>query len=327
IGAAVRAAQSLSLHNESSWGQIDHIERQVRRQVWWTVFIGDGFSALSYGRPSMLVDQDCNVHQPLDLDDTSATCPGFNSVEKREDGEYHPVTIHSYHRYKTQLYRIAATITRQIHIRCSTRSLEVITDHIKKIYQKLLEWEKSIPPELKLPSYSGLTVDDQSSPILKIFTIQAMTLQVSYDNVQLFLFRPFLALQRPYHSLPDTYERLNGGTGNCTASIIAAAREQCWISASRTSMIGQHLQILQLMRSSPACVHMGVHSFAAGVMLGLMALAKPASQRGHECKLGISRLVRIARTATLQAPVWSQSAEVFTDLIHLIAAEETKALL
>jgi hypothetical protein len=40
--AAIRLAQGIKLHRESTWGDIDPIEREVRRRVWWALYVLDG---------------------------------------------------------------------------------------------------------------------------------------------------------------------------------------------------------------------------------------------------------------------------------------------
>lgn len=42
IGAGVKSAQALGLHQENSWGQINPITREVRRRVWWALVVADG---------------------------------------------------------------------------------------------------------------------------------------------------------------------------------------------------------------------------------------------------------------------------------------------
>jgi hypothetical protein len=41
MGAAVRVAQAMELHNESAWGEISPIEREVRRGLWWQLYTSD----------------------------------------------------------------------------------------------------------------------------------------------------------------------------------------------------------------------------------------------------------------------------------------------
>jgi hypothetical protein len=42
FGATVKAAQAMGLHDENLWGKVDHIEREIRRRLWWTLYISDG---------------------------------------------------------------------------------------------------------------------------------------------------------------------------------------------------------------------------------------------------------------------------------------------
>jgi Fungal specific transcription factor domain len=42
LGMAIRAAQAIGLHKEALWGQIDPIERHIRRTIWWSLYMADG---------------------------------------------------------------------------------------------------------------------------------------------------------------------------------------------------------------------------------------------------------------------------------------------
>ena len=44
VAMMVRAAQSMNLHKEAVWGDIDETERHVRRMVWWSIFMSDGYA-------------------------------------------------------------------------------------------------------------------------------------------------------------------------------------------------------------------------------------------------------------------------------------------
>lgn len=54
MDATLHAAQSIGLHQESAWGPISFIERQIRRRVWWIVFTGATYVMLllNSGAPS-----------------------------------------------------------------------------------------------------------------------------------------------------------------------------------------------------------------------------------------------------------------------------------
>ena len=42
FGAAVRAAQAIGLYNEDLWGTLNHVAREIRRRIWWSLYISDG---------------------------------------------------------------------------------------------------------------------------------------------------------------------------------------------------------------------------------------------------------------------------------------------
>lgn len=51
LGIAVRMAISLGLHRELPFWSISPFEREVRRRVWWVVFIFDSGASITFGRP------------------------------------------------------------------------------------------------------------------------------------------------------------------------------------------------------------------------------------------------------------------------------------
>jgi hypothetical protein len=67
IGNAVKVAQDLGLYTES--GPLPVIEGEMRRRVWWTIYILDRSMAVELGRPVLIDDADCDVSLPAGVDD------------------------------------------------------------------------------------------------------------------------------------------------------------------------------------------------------------------------------------------------------------------
>ncbi|KAJ0153556.1 putative transcriptional regulatory protein, partial [Colletotrichum tanaceti] len=68
LGTAVRAGQDLGLYSESGpWPVV--VEGEMRRRVWWTIYILDRSLALDLGRPVLIDDADCDVPLPAGVDD------------------------------------------------------------------------------------------------------------------------------------------------------------------------------------------------------------------------------------------------------------------
>ncbi|KAI0180480.1 fungal-specific transcription factor domain-containing protein [Hypoxylon sp. FL1284] len=84
LGMAIHSAKSLGLHREESMEIFYLSERQLRRNVWRSLFILDNFLAASLGRPVTISEADCSEHaldllkgatadEPAMSDDTGAT--------------------------------------------------------------------------------------------------------------------------------------------------------------------------------------------------------------------------------------------------------------
>jgi transcriptional regulatory protein GAL4 len=70
LGLAVRTALSLALHRELPHWNISLLDREIRRRVWWGLFIFDSGASTTFGRAIMLPDHDAmNVHAVLNIED------------------------------------------------------------------------------------------------------------------------------------------------------------------------------------------------------------------------------------------------------------------
>ncbi|KAI1506731.1 fungal-specific transcription factor domain-containing protein [Biscogniauxia marginata] len=67
LGKAVRSAQDLDLHLEV--GIRSRVEADMRRRVWWAIYVLDRTLSLDLGRPFMIDDADCDTALPEPCDD------------------------------------------------------------------------------------------------------------------------------------------------------------------------------------------------------------------------------------------------------------------
>ncbi|KAI2632582.1 fungal-specific transcription factor domain-containing protein [Hypomontagnella submonticulosa] len=68
LGFAVRSAQDLELHLEVV-GVRSRVEADMRRRVWWAIYVLDRMLSMELGRPFMIDDTDCDVALPEPVDD------------------------------------------------------------------------------------------------------------------------------------------------------------------------------------------------------------------------------------------------------------------
>jgi transcriptional regulatory protein GAL4 len=74
LGLAVRMALSLGLHKEFPNWEITHLQREMRRRVWWGLFVFDSGASITFGRPVLLPEQGImdaspvlNIHEEVTL--------------------------------------------------------------------------------------------------------------------------------------------------------------------------------------------------------------------------------------------------------------------
>ncbi|KAH9896276.1 fungal-specific transcription factor domain-containing protein [Xylariomycetidae sp. FL2044] len=67
LGSAVRSAQDIDLHLEV--GIRSRVEADMRRRLWWAIYILDRTLSLELGRPFMIDDADCDAALPEPCDD------------------------------------------------------------------------------------------------------------------------------------------------------------------------------------------------------------------------------------------------------------------
>lgn len=131
---------------------------------------------------------------PRDMEDTQAVHPLLNSLEYSATTHPARVTLGTYQRYKFELYTIASSIIGSIYNLDSPKSGDV-RHQAAVINTKLVDWFERLPAELRLKNNSEVHTNNLSSTeldVYRLFELQALVLQLAYDNVQIILHRPFL---------------------------------------------------------------------------------------------------------------------------------------
>ncbi|OAL31205.1 hypothetical protein AYO22_01238 [Fonsecaea multimorphosa] len=311
--AALRIAQNLKFHREPYWHGIDATEREVRRRVC--------FGSITYGTTTTIKGSRCQVGLPQNIDDTSDRCPGFTSFENFEGEIPQEVTTLSYQRYKFRLYRIAEPIMGEIYFH-DGRPVQDLIKKVQDINKQLLEWEKSVPPELNPKSFTSLS-KGAPDPLTRVFQLQALALQLSYDNIQLILHRPLLV----YNGVLSLGPRLSvPQPPDLSTGFWETSKELCWNSARRTSCVDEYLATLKPIHNYHATSYIGIQTFTAGVMLGIFALSKPFSAQAQEAKRSIGRLIKMPKLLGYRTTISDQTGLILQRLLRLILDEELKVL-
>ncbi|ETI22161.1 hypothetical protein G647_06234 [Cladophialophora carrionii CBS 160.54] len=340
LGAGLRCAQLLLLHRESTWRGVSEIAKEERRRVFWALFVFDRFAATIFGRPCGIPMAEIDVRIPQNVGDTTVQHPFFRSSATTPDGTVEPVTAFSYFKFKIKLYQISSPIIGDLYFHRS-RSVSELAFKVYRIDKELSDFFSALPPELKLEDLFRNPAE-KVTPRTRPFMLQALALQIAYDNVQILLHRPLLSQDlRNYKTHADLSDpdRLaySPDQSNITNSIqlssqhvhqiLLASRDKCWESAIRSSKLGQYNQCLVSARDSHAAAFLGINLFTAGMVLCVVALSRPLSSEAQTAKQAVARIMSLSRFLSGKAPLSAQTTKILKDLVRLVGEKEIKAML
>ncbi|EXJ68023.1 uncharacterized protein A1O5_08638 [Cladophialophora psammophila CBS 110553] len=187
-GTTSRIVQDLGLHKRPSPHQLFNVEIESRNRLFWGAYMVDRLVALTFGRPVLLLDEDCDVDLPGNVDEKGITSP------------------HSLHFFRTSI-SVVSLLDPIIQLDAVPRNEENDVETMMQIDAQLLScWYK----------YPGdLTNDDADG------SIEPSTLKILFitQQARLALFRHFTnsALNNSFRS---TCLKKSVETSRLTAKIV-----------------------------------------------------------------------------------------------------------
>lgn len=287
--------------------------------------IGSRFVGLSAGRAPMTRLEEITVTEPLDADN-SMRSPEFQSMEVRDDGSLQPVTTCSFQRYRARLCRVAARLNTRQHTSQHSYKNGSYEDETRDIYNELERWRELLPPELCLDSYTELEpIDERENTAGQIFRVQALTLKLLYENIQVLLFWPFIKSGGREADGPLTRRTAQAATSS--NDLASFARAHCFQSAMRFSRIGQYESILHMAYKTPVVIPLGASSITFGGILGTLALLNPTSASVRDYKICLASIVKLPKMCNFKNVLCEQATEILQGILRLICSEEADSLL
>ncbi|KAL3418142.1 C6 transcription factor [Phlyctema vagabunda] len=313
LGAATKTAQAMDLHRDSEarWSFEDTEER---KRVWWTIYTWDRFATVTYGRPLGINDKDCNVSMPADVLENIHFDPQLNPTQ---------ICLSAY-QYKLNLvYRIASPLFENIYGIRTSQNLELFSQlpaMVATANQALLEWQHDLPPHLCYDQLNDLT--SQSSPQEKAHSLQALSLQLTYDNIMIVLHRPLLAGRGPIgQSIPPEISTPNSD------DMREVSFKRCLNSALRISNLQRKKNLFLLARTTHLVSFLGMNIFTASVVLFICALSDTLSDTSQEAKRGLKRTLQMQKALSNHASLSMQCSVILEDLVQLILTKEMEEML
>lgn len=237
------------------------------------------YASVAFGLPCGIDDSDCDVQE---IDDSFPG--GLAALEP-------PVTPLTYHKLKGQLYRIMGPfLSRKKQINRLGR--------LQDVHRALQTWYAAVPGILKCDTGGS---EFQARPIL--MQMQAIALQLAYDNLQMVLFRHAVFPKDPGVDLDA--DRLEG-------------IRQLSNSAIRTASISKFPATALVCTSSHAAMHVGICSFTAGVILCTLLAHQTHNQDNQ------SWLASLRKIITLFENFPSANYRLATQSLQLLKALELR---
>lgn len=332
LGASIKGAQALGLHREHSPSSFHDSEE--RKRVWWTIYTWDRFAAITYGRPVGINDGDCNITMPLDFTEA------IHFDEASHADKDSRICFSPYQRELNKLYMIASPVIRTVYgSRLGRKHRRAERDAYLQLVQdvtgRLWEWRQSLPPHLLIDLSQDCSADMTAAS--KAHVLQPLALQLTFDNLLIIIHRPFLAQQidtlredctppsASHEPCPSNLNSRRNSTFSPTSP--SSSPRQWWDAAVRTAMVTELPQLAQLATDSHLVAFLAINLFNSAIVMVVMALADPLSDKAQEVKRTITRVFRLQQAFGRRSKLSTQSSVVLRNVIQLLLRREADVIL
>ncbi|KAK3618088.1 hypothetical protein LTR22_026496 [Elasticomyces elasticus] len=334
LGATVKAAQAAGLHQETK--NIPWLDIEERRRLWWTIYTWDRFASITYGRPLGINDRDCNVAMPSRIIEDTRFLVSHDSAS----GDHLRISFTAYQRSLNELYLIASPAIETLYSARESRTApEEYLALLQSVTVKLWQWRQGLTEELRL----DLDDDATLKPAERAHRLQALSLHLTFESLQIILHRPFLRqhlqlmasrgpqqvpsplygtsemghpLLRPLPSLSDTQNLTD-----------LSSPVQFWEAALRTAQITELHNLVDAAVETHLVSFFALNLFNAAIVMVVLALSDPLHDRAQQAKRAVTRIYRLQLKLGNRSVLSKQSSQVIHTLVELLLRREREAIL
>jgi hypothetical protein len=347
-GCGLRVAQSLNLHRKVNTMPSTLMERnqnETRKRCWWAIYEIETFCSMSYGYPHSIGDADCDV-EPLNPSAKLRNAPSPISFDEPLRSE---TTLLSYKYYMSKLSVLTKAVLSELYgigpglvnnNRASDESgsrLRAVVMRVANLDARLRDWRVEIPPKLRWEtiastsvSYSSLEEFDRdigASGVRfdsHIYHLQALAIKLAYENTMILVHRPLLSYKlvtkadEKLHDMPplDTIHQ----------NPFLRSMQACHDAGMSLSELASS-PVLELVSETYAAAFVSVHTFTAGVALGILSSIEPLSPQAQEAKVGLHRLMSIQAKLKARSLLATQGLDILQRLTKLVLDKELSVML
>ncbi|KAL2784159.1 fungal-specific transcription factor domain-containing protein [Aspergillus keveii] len=186
LGLAVRMSMSLGLHKEFHGWKISLLQREVRRRLWWGVYIFDSGAAKTFGRPILLPeDSVMDVKHVVNIHDEALTA---SSVALPP--EVNEPTLYSGMIAQARFHLLTNSVYQRLISGPSLTPEETLN-----LQKPMEEWYNALPDYIKQPN---------SLPVSDNFALVRNRLMWRDWNLRILIYRPVLLRWASRRWTPNT---------------------------------------------------------------------------------------------------------------------------
>ncbi|KAI1370293.1 fungal-specific transcription factor domain-containing protein [Hypoxylon crocopeplum] len=244
---AVRTAYMLGLHLDPPL-ELPQREREMRKRLWWTLYILDSKINMKLGRPFLLDNTYATCSLPRD-DREIATLSGSTFPPLEDEATWLTFNLQNIKLFLTVRSAYAAFYKKQLSVsndytsRDDSKTIESNADHLSPYIDRIDDWVKGVPNVIRtkrqdngIPlstDFSPLEIEQFASPWLQR---QRLLLELMYNNLCINIFRPFIRFAPATTPTPLT-DRI---AARCAAHAISSTRIMHQVLSSTSLITGWH---------------------------------------------------------------------------------------
>ncbi|KOS37344.1 hypothetical protein ACN38_g11873 [Penicillium nordicum] len=180
FGTTMQIVTALGLHRKgpakASNNGCSHLELELRRRIFWSVYTLDKYLSIMFGRPRLLHDEDIDQELPEETNDEDL----LEEDPTRRTGSTDSMMIASVLHYR--LGRILGDISRQLYS-INTHSRDSPIETAIRLTSELEKWKETVPP-----IFNSVHPTSLIPPLCR----QSQVLQLAYSHAMMHVTRSFL---------------------------------------------------------------------------------------------------------------------------------------
>ncbi|KAI7820940.1 fungal-specific transcription factor domain-containing protein, partial [Gamsiella multidivaricata] len=185
LGMATRMAQDLGMHRNSARWHLPPLETEIRKRLWWAIYIMDRWVSAGMGRPLAIDDNDCDVDYPsvVEQDWADPDGSGDSPVEDSEKLKEESCFALRYFVETIKLATILGQILQRVYsAQTRNHGPGQVSSTVAELDTTLTKWLLALPPDLKY--------DHKADPLSVNRWVS--TIHISYYSVLILLHRPYM---------------------------------------------------------------------------------------------------------------------------------------